>query len=396
MNRKKIILPILVVFVCSVLTVLLVKFGRRAQPIPLEPVDPVVEVLRVKLAPKVFEVQSQGTVRASTSIPLMSELDGVVTKTASSFQQGSFFSRGDILLHLDATDYEALVAQAESQLAGARLKLETIKAESKLARQDWEALSSQFVEGATPLLLREPQLKEAEAMVRSAEATLIKARKDLERTRIRAPFDGRIMVKSVDRGQFVRRGQELARVFDVSKMEVQLPVAVSELAFLDPRLGVPDGGGSVEPVQVMLTSDYAGGEHTWKADINRTSGGLDERSRMISLIAEVNDPFGLAHGEHASAPLQVGTFVKARIQGVEQSATFVVPRSAIVRDNQLMLVDEDNRIRFREVSVIQYAGDEAVIGSGLNEGEVVCVSSLEIPMEGVKVNPVFQNSEDHQ
>ena len=168
-------------------------------------------------------MEGMGTIRA--------ELDGVVNEVASEFQQGSFFSKGDVLLELDATDYEAVVAQAESQLAGARLKLETIQAESKLARQDWEALSSQFHDGATPLLLREPQLKEAQATVRAAEAAWVKARKDLERTRIRAPCHGRILAKSVDRGQFVRRGQELARVFDLSKVEIQLPVAVSELAF---------------------------------------------------------------------------------------------------------------------------------------------------------------------
>ena len=180
MNRKKIILPVLVILISGVLTVLFVKFGRSAQPVPLDPVVPVVEVMRVELTSKDFEIPSQGTVRASTSIPLMSELDGVVNEVASEFQQGSFFSKGDVLLELDATDYEAVVAQAESQLAGARLKLETIQAESKLARQDWEALSSQFHEGATPLLLREPQLKEAQATVRAAEAAWVKARKDLE------------------------------------------------------------------------------------------------------------------------------------------------------------------------------------------------------------------------
>lgn len=396
MNRKKIILPILLIIVCSVLTFLLVKFGRRAQPVPMEPVDPVVEVLRVELVSKVFEIPSQGTVRASTSIPLMSELDGVVTEVSSLFQQGSFFSKGDMLLQLDATDYEALVAQAESQLAGARLKLKTIQAESKLARQDWEALSAQFNEGATPLLLREPQLKESEATVRAADTALVKARKDLDRTRILAPFNGRVLVKSVDRGQFVRRGQELARVFDISKVEIQLPVAVSELAFIDPRLGIPGGGASEQPVRVMLTSDYAGREHTWEGRIIRTAGGLDDRSRMISLVAEVDDPFGMLQGEDASVPLQVGAFVKARIQGIKQSAIFAVPRSAIIRENEVMMVDEENRIRFRDVNVLQYEGDKAVIGSGLSDGEVVCVSSLEIPMEGVKVNPIFLNSEDSQ
>jgi len=396
MNRKQFIIATLVIFVCAVLTVILIKFGRRAQPEPLESMPPVVEVLRVELISKEFTIPSQGTVRAATSIPLMSELDGVVTEVAPVFQQGGFFSKGDVLLRLDQTDYKALVAQAESQLAAARLKLDTIQAESKLARQDWEALSSQFDEAATPLLLREPQLKESQAAVRAAEAGLIKARKDLERTQIRAPFDGRILVKTADQGQFVRRGQELARVFDISKVEVLLPVAVSQLAFLDPRFGVPGGSTSDHSVRVELTGSYAGIEHTWEGWIFRTTGGLDERSRMISLVAEVTDPFGLQQGEPVAAPLQVGAFVKAEIHGIERSGTFTLPRSAIMEGSQVMLVDQENQIQFRDVVVLQYDGGEAVIGSGLRDGDVVCLSTLEIPVKGTQVEPLFLNSEAHQ
>ena len=396
MNRKQFIIATLVIFVCAVLTVILIKFGRRAQPEPLESIPPVVEVLRVELISKEFTIPSQGTVRAATSIPLMSELDGVVTEVAPVFQQGGFFSKGDVLLRLDQTDYKALVAQAESQLAAARLKLDTIQAESKLARQDWEALSSQFDEAATPLLLREPQLKESQAAVRAAEAGLIKARKDFERTQIRAPFDGRILVKTADQGQFVRRGQELARVFDISKVEVLLPVAVSQLAFLDPRFGVPGGSTSDHSVRVELTGSYAGIEHTWEGWIFRTTGGLDERSRMISLVAEVTDPFGLQQGEPVAAPLQVGAFVKAEIHGIERSGTFTLPRSAIMEGSQVMLVDQENQIQFRDVVVLQYDGGEAVIGSGLRDGDVVCLSTLEIPVKGTQVEPLFLNSEAHQ
>ena len=393
MNRKQFIIATLVIIVCAALAVVLIKFGRRAQPEPLETIDQVVEVLRVELIPRQFKISSQGTVRAATSIPLMSELDGVVTEVVPIFQQGGFFSKGDVLLRLDPTDYETLVAQAESQLAAMRLKLDTIQAESKLARQDWEALSSQFNEAATPLLLREPQLKESQAAVRAAEAGLRKARKDLERTQIRAPFDGRILEKKADQGQFVRRGQELARVFDISKVEIQLPVAVSQLAFLDPRFGIPGGGTSNDPVQVKLIGQYAGGEHTWEGWISRTAGGLDERSRMISLVAEVNDPYGLLHRERVAAPLQVGAFVKAEIHGIERSGTFTLPRSAIIEGSQVMLVDRENKIQFRDVVVLQYDGGEAVIGSGLRDGDVVCLSTLEIPMEGTQVEPLFLNSE---
>lgn len=396
MNRKKIIFPILVIVVSSVVTLLLVQFGRRAQPVPPDPLKPVVYVERVAFTSRVFEVLSQGTVQAATSIPIISELDGVVTEAAPFFHQGGFFQQGDVFLRLDPTDYQTLVAQAESQLASARLKLETVQAESKLARQDWESLASHFTENATPLLLREPQLEESQAVVRATEAGLAKAQKDLQRTEVRAPFDGRIVEKLADRGQFIRRGQEVARVFDVSKVEVALPVAVSELAFLDQHLGFPAGHASGESVRVILTGDYAGQEHVWEGQISRTSGGLDARSRMISLVAEVEDPFGLHANSEVSAPLQVGAFVQARIQGVEKSGVFSVTRSAILDGSEVLLVDDANRIRRRKVDVLRYEGEMAIIGSGLKHDEIICVSTLEIPKEGAEVEPVFQKSGSDQ
>ena len=144
----------------------------------------------------------------------------------------------------------------------------------------------------------------------------------------------------------------------------------------------------------MLTGAYAGEEKKWIGEITRTAGGLDERSRMISLVAEVEDPFGILQGDSKSAPLQVGAFVKASIAGIERKATFTVPRSAILFGSQMMLVDDKNLIQFRSVEVIQYVGEEAVIGSGLNDGDIVCVTSLEIPKEGVLVQPKFPNNEE--
>ena len=394
MKRKLILFPILVLLVCGALTVILIKFGRQVQPVEMEPYTPFVEVEVVRLAPKKLIVESQGTVIAATRIPLISELDGVVTEVSDAFREGGVFQKGAVLLKIDDTDYKAILAQARAQVATARVQMETVQAEARLAQKDWEEMESMQLGNPSSLLFREPQLEGARAGLASAEAALVKAKKDLERTLVRAPFAGRVVSKMADLGQFVRRGQELARVFDVSQVEVNLPIPVNELAFLDPSFGSIHLTEPSNPLQVELRGDYAGREHQWMGQILRTAGEIDPRSRMISLIAEVDDPYGLnALATKANIPLSVGMFVKAHIHGRVLPEAIALPRAALLEGERVIVLDEDDRITFRDVSIARYEGSQAVIDSGLNNGDRVCISRIEIPKEGSQVIPLEPDSE---
>ncbi|MBT5928411.1 MAG: efflux RND transporter periplasmic adaptor subunit [Verrucomicrobia bacterium] len=394
MKRKLILFPVLVLAVCILLTVVLVKFGRQVQPVETEPYAPFVEVSEVVLAPKKLVVESQGTVVAATRIPLISELDGVVTEVSTSFREGGVFQRGDILLRIDDTDYKTMVAQARSQVATARVQYETIQAEAQLARKDWMEMEGMDLGTPTPLLFREPQLEGARAALAFAESALEKANKDVERTVVRAPFTGRLVSKIADLGQFVRRGQELARIFDVSKVEVKLPIPVSELAFLDPFLSSIKSDKSTNPVQVDLLGNYAGQERHWVGYVQRISGEIDVKSRMISLIAVVDDPYGLkVSSQESVAPLAVGMFVKARIHGRVLPEAFSLPRAAVIKGDRVIILDETDSITFRGVSIARFEGSEAVVKAGLKTGDRVCISRIEIPKEGSQVQPLGSDSE---
>jgi RND family efflux transporter MFP subunit len=394
MKRKLVLFPILVLMVCVVLAVVLIKFGRQVQPVEIEPYTPFVEVNVVKLTPKELIVKSQGTVVAATRIPLISELDGVVTEVSEVFREGGVFQEGAVLLKIDDIDYKAILAQARAQVATARVQMETVQAEARLAQKDWEEMESMQLGNPSSLLFREPQLEGARAGLASAEAALVKAEKDLERTVVRAPFAGRVVSKKADLGQFVRRGQELAQVFDVSKVEVKLPIAVSELAFLEPAFGTMQLTHAPTPVQVDLVGDYAGKQLQWTGQILRTSGEIDPRSRMISLIAEVDDPYGLTtSAPKENSPLTVGMFVKARIHGRVLPGAIALPRAALLEGDRVIVLDEADRITFRDVSITRYVESQAVIESGLNNGDRVCISRIEIPEEGSQVKPLEANSE---
>ncbi len=394
MKRKLILLPIIVIVACIALTFVLVKFGREVKPVETEPYTPFVEISEVILSPEELMVQSQGTVIAATRIPLISELDGLILEISDSFKEGGVFNKGDVLLRIDDTDYKAMLAQARSQLATARVQLETMQAEADLAQADWKEMESMKLGSPSPLLFREPQLEGARAALLSAEAAFEKASKDLDRTLLRAPFTGRVVNKMADKGQFVRRGQELAQIFDISKVEIKLPIPVSELAFLDPSISAINPEGISQPLRVDITGEYAGREHQWSGLIQRTSGEIDPRSRMVSLIAEVEDPYGLqTSGQKMAAPLSVGMFVKASIHGRKLPAAFTVPRSAILEMDQVIVLDGEDRITFRNVSIARYVGSNAIIESGLNSGDRVCISRIEVPIAGSQVKPLEVNSE---
>jgi RND family efflux transporter MFP subunit len=395
MKRKLILFPILVLVACVALTFVLVKFGRQVQPVETEPYTPFVETEDVKLAPKDFIVESQGTVVAATRIPLISELDGLVTEVSDLFREGAVFQKGTVLLRIDDTDYKAVLAQARAQVASAHVQIETVQAEARLAQKDWEEMESMQLGNPSSLLFRLPQLEGARAALDSAKAALAKAEKDLERTVVRAPFTGRVVSKLADLGQFVRRGQEMAQIFDVSQVEVKLPIPVSELAYLDPSFGSMDSTKPSDPVKVDLHGDYAGREHVWEGRILRTSGEIDPRSRMISLIAEVDDPYGLNGSVTDQAPpLSVGMFVKANIHGRVLPEAFSLPRAALREEDKVIVLDEDNRITFRHVSIARYEESNAVIESGLNNGDVVCISRIEIPQVGSQVIPIEPSIEE--
>ncbi|UCG53710.1 MAG: efflux RND transporter periplasmic adaptor subunit [Candidatus Latescibacterota bacterium] len=221
----------------------------------------------------------------------------------------------------------------------------------------------------------------------AAEAALEKAERDVARTRIRAPFAGRVRDKLADVGQFVSPGVSVAHIFAVDYVEVRLPIPDSELAFLDLRVDYRGDTERQGGPQVVLYADFAGDRHSWQGTIVRVEGEIDPVSRMVNAIAQVDDPYG-RDGEKGSMPLAVGLFVEAEIIGREVENAIVVPRLALRNDNSVLVVDEENRLRFREVDIVRVGRENAVVARGLTAGERVCVSMLEAVTDGMKVRTI--------
>jgi RND family efflux transporter MFP subunit len=330
-----------------------------------------------------LKVYTQGTVKARTETKLVAEVAGAIVGVSRSFASGGFFEQGDVLLEIDASDYRVAVATAQGSVAQAKVRLETEEAQAEVAREEWAQLGTG---GDSPLATRELQLQEAQAALAAAEAMLDKARRDLARTKIRAPFAGRIRAKLADLGEYVAPGVPVADVYSVDFAEVRLPVPDADLAFLDLPVDYRGAAAQEPGPDVALYAEFAGERHSWKGRIVRVEGEIDAVSRMVHVVAQVRDPYGKHDGDDR-LPLAVGMFVEAEIMGSLVADAVIVPRAAL-RGQKVLIVDEEDRLRFRDVDVLRVDRGFAVIVGGLDANDRVCVSTLEAVSDGMKVRPL--------
>ncbi len=350
---------------------------------PPKVIIPVVQAMKVSTESRRLKVKAEGTVAPKTASQLTSEVSGRVIWVSSALATGGFFSIGEVLLKIDPREYELAIIRARSAVAQAKLKLAAERQEAVLAKQEWENLG----EGTpTALVLRKPHIADAEASVSAAEAALKQTEYDLERTFVRASYDGRVRSEQVDVGQFVSRGNSLASLYSVDFAEVRLPIADAELAYLNLPLAYRGQTPSKPGPRVILQSEFGGKYHKWIGRIVRTEGEIDPQTRMVHAIVQVKDPYGRGSKENRP-PLAVGMFVEAEIQGKWVKNIVALPRN-VLRGDQVMIIDEDSRLQFRKIEILRLEENEVLVLSGLEEGELVCLSTLEIPVNGMEVRVI--------
>ncbi len=383
--RLRKFLPLIVLALSVLLAVAMVKSRskpRRQSPAAL---PPLVRVLEVTGQPHRYIVRAQGTVTPRTESALVSEVSGRIIWISPSFSVGSFFEKGDPLLKIDPTDYEAAVTQAAASVAAAKVQLSMEEEEAQVAREEYSDLKPGEV---SALALRTPQLQQAKAQLAAAEAALARARRDLQRTRIRAPYAGRIRSKQADLGQYVNPGVVVATIFAVDRAEVRLPMTLQDLSYLDLPLDYEEALQAQENPQdlpaVRLSATIGSHRVSWNGRILRVEGEIDPKTRMIHVIAGVDDPYG-RHHEGRIVPLTAGLFVDAEIQGDRTDHAFVLPRGVLRSEDTVLVVDADDRLHLRKVGVLRKGRDEIVVGEGLKDGDRVCLSALDVVTEGMKV-----------
>ncbi|PHS06662.1 MAG: efflux transporter periplasmic adaptor subunit [Blastopirellula sp.] len=321
-------------------------------------------------------IKTNGVIQPHNEIMLRAEVSGQIKIVNQEFEVGAYFSKGDVLVELDNRDYlTALkVASAQHNVAKASLQLMKDNQERMLNLSQRNAVTQSALDQA------EANLAQALAEFEIASAHFEQAERDLDRTKVRAPFDGRVQQKSVGVGQLVDSGTILGDVFAIDYAEVRLPLSGRQLQFLD----LPEMEGEM-PVEVELRDGIDTSSNTvWKAKIVRTEGILDRNSLELFAIAQVDDPFGL----RSKLPvLRIGQPVVAMITGDKLNDVIAIPRDAVRQLNQIFLVDS-NELTLKSLTIMPLWSDEEHIivrDPAINNGVLLATTKLVFAPEGAKV-----------
>jgi RND family efflux transporter MFP subunit len=367
--KLKIMLPVVVLLLGMAGAYALI--ATRPVLVPEKPVIsiPLVTVIEAQPQTVRLNVHSQGVVKPRHELDLTAQVAGKVTFLSDDFVAGGTFNKDDSLVRIDSGDYDVAIVQAQAQIAEAKRLLATEQAQAEQARTEWQALGNGK---PTALAMREPQLAEARAKLTAAESALLQARIQRSRCDIRAPFTGRFYSKAVALGQVIQSGEKLARLYATAVVEVRLPVTLEQLTYLDISLNEAEQ----THIPVTLSATVAGSVQTWQAKIVRTEGVVDESTGVLYLVAEVRNA--------KQMPLN-GLFVEADIQGKELANIVVLPQAAMNAAQQVLVVDKDQRLYSRHPNVLRTEKNRVLIQQGLQAGERVVTSGVEIPIEGMTV-----------
>lgn len=341
-----------------------------------EELDLLVDVMQLETMTASFEIRSQGTVQPRTQTILSAEVSGSIVSISPKFVAGGVFDEGEVLIRIDPTNYKVAVTRTEALVKQRQIEYDGAL---KLRSQGYRA---------------EAELASAATALASAKAELVGARRNLERTNIRLPYEGIVLSKDADLGQFVNPGTRLGMTFATDIAEVRLPLTDQDLAFIDlPTAADIRESGSIAGPAVKLVAVQKGRLTNWDAQIVRSEGVVDEKSRVTYAVAQIADPYKL-HGEGAALP--IGTFVGASISGRTVADIIRVPRDLLRGADQLVFVDDDNKLQIRSVDLIRTDERYAYIGGGAAVGERISLTAIESPSSGMSVRTTDRPEPDDE
>ncbi len=336
-------------------------------------------------------VQAAGTVRPSAEVGIAPEVGGRVVEVGASFASGRRVAEGELLLRIEAADYEARLKEAQAALAARHVAFLQAQEEAASARAEYARFEG-HAEGAAvpparPLALHEPQLQAAQAALDRDEARVAAARRAVQRTEVRAPFDGFVREESVDAGQFVAAGQQVGRLFAAAAVEVVVPLSDTDAALI-PRLwaGAGDDGAGVRVIATYGSARYA-----WRGQVDRAEAALDEQTRTIDAIIRVPEPFqpgtplDSPRPPGDAPPLLVGKFVTVQIEGLAPTSYFRIPRAALQPGNEVWAVGPGGRVSIVPASLLQRGDDEVFVTAALAPEQRVVTAGLQFATDGMVV-----------
>ena len=384
MNKLKKFLPVAIIAIFAVV-IYIVKTtpptaDKRGQK---NPTSLVVEILNVTPQKYQVNLSSFGKIAPITQGQLSAQVGGQITSVSEAFKAGRFFKKGDVLVTIDDRDYTILVQSASAERAQAQVELDEEEALSAQAIKDRTNLGT--IGQASDFALRKPQMAAAKASLQAADANLKLAELDVERTKIIAPYDGRLLTKEVSLGQVVSNTTVLANIYSIDNAQIELPIKNSQLSLINLPNNHVAANEQIASA-VTLYNNEGGDVQTWKANLARTSGGINDNTQQISIITEINQPFN----QPDKRSLNIGQFVTASIEGKLINNAIVIPNAAIYQGSYVYLY-VDGTLQRSSVKISYQNKQDALISSGVKAGDKLVTTPLGQVNSGTEVKLLGEN-----
>ncbi len=376
------LLPLLVIGLSLLIAFVIYNNKPVAKRRPSHPKILTVETIKLQVQNFPVLIHTQGIVEPRTTTTLIPRISGEIIKVSASFRPGGFFEAGETLLTIDSTDYKLDIKSAQATLSEAVFNFKEEQAQAKQAADNWKRLGR--TEAPSDLVLHKPQLARAKAAVDSAKAQLQRVGLDLNRTRIKAPYAGRILEQFVDRGQYVSPGNPLAKVFAIDYVEVRLPITEKQRGMIDlPRSYRGESNQPYNGPEASVYTTIGGKDYIWQGRVVRTEGSVDRATRQVFVIVQIDDPYK-RHTDNRP-PLEIGQFVKADIKGLTLENVYAIPRTAVQGSDTIMTVDKESRLQRKTIKVLWETQDKLMVKEGLSSGEQLCITYIPFAANNAKV-----------
>jgi RND family efflux transporter MFP subunit len=295
---------------------------------------------------------------------------------------GGHFKKDDLLFKIEDVDYVLGLEQAKAARAKAEYDLATIESRADIARSEWERLNLDDQTEPNPLVLYGPQMANAKAALASSNAAVEQSRLALERTIVKAPFNVRVKSESLDIGQYVKSGNSIAVLAGTDTVEINVPLPPEDLHWLN----IPLYGRKLNGPDAVVSVNIGGRSYEWPGHILRSTGEVDPKSRMMQVVIEVTDPYGLINKTDTTRPaLVIGTFVDVKISGRMLKDVFRIPRVALRDNSTVWIMEKDNKLRIRSVTPLRFEKEAVILSKGLADGERIVLTNISGAANGMKL-----------
>lgn len=378
----RVLAPIAVVGLAIGVAVILVKTASRPQRASKPPKPALVEVVEARIGDERAAVVAMGTIVASRSVTLRPEVTGRVVEQSASLVPGGRVKKGETLLRIDARHYQLAAQQAESNVQRSQFEMKVEEGRKQIAAREWKLVgdAAKTTDAGKALALREPHMESVEAALASSKSALERAKLDVSRTVLRAPFNAMITDEAVDVGQLVGPTNNLATLVGTDTFWVQVSVPMTTLPWID----VP-GVSAEEGSSARIVQDIGATPIEREGRVVRLLGDLDPKGRMARLLVEIDDPLGLERERDGGLPLLLGAYVRVDIEGKTLENVVVVPRRAVREDGTVWIATKENQLLMQPVHVAWRGRDDVYVDRGLSPGDRVIVSRLVTPVPGMKI-----------